>query len=131
METYHRVGCCPEDNNGDEVLGLGDGRDEDEGEPALGADHVSSSYNGSSSSDSSSSGGYDQPPRPLRRRQRVISSPRLREARGGVWLSSGRSQEPALTDRCGGTRRFYFVLPFLPALREKPVWGPGGACNEL
>ena len=36
---------------------------EDEGEPALGADHVSSSYGGSSSSDSPSSGDYDQPPR--------------------------------------------------------------------
>ena len=30
------------------------------------------------------------PPRSLRRRQRVISLPRLREARGGVWLGSGR-----------------------------------------
>ena len=62
-EDGHRVGCCPETNNGEEVLGLGDGRDEDEGEPALGDDRVSSSFGGSSSGDSSSSGGYDQPPR--------------------------------------------------------------------
>ena len=55
--------CFLETNNGEEVLGLGDGRDEDEGEPALGGDRVSSSYGGSSSGDSSSSGGYDQPPR--------------------------------------------------------------------
>lgn len=89
-EDGHRVGCCPETNDGEEVLGLGDGRDEDEGEPALSSDRVSSSYGGSSSGDSSSSGGYDQPPRLLRRRQRVISSSRLREARGGVWLGSGR-----------------------------------------
>ena len=64
-EDGRRTGCCPEVNDGDEVIGLGDGRDEDEGEPALGADHVSSSYGGSFSGDSSSSGGYDQPPRPL------------------------------------------------------------------
>ena len=61
-EDGHRVGCCLEDSDGGEVLGLGDGRDEDEGEPALGGDRVSSSYGGSSSGDSSSSGGYDQPP---------------------------------------------------------------------
>ena len=64
-EDGRRAGCCPEANDGEEVLGLGDGRDEDEGEPALGGDSVSSSYGGSSSSDSSSSGGYDQPPCPL------------------------------------------------------------------
>ena len=62
-EDGRRAGCCPETNDGEEVLGLGDGRDEDEGEPALGDDRVSSSFGGSSSSDSSSSGGYDQPPR--------------------------------------------------------------------
>ena len=56
-------GCCPETNDGEEVLGLGDGRDEDVGEPALSGDRVSSSYGGSSSGDSSSSGGYDQSPR--------------------------------------------------------------------
>ena len=55
----------PEANDSEEVLGLGDGRDEDEGEPALAGDRVSSSYGGSSSGDSSSSGGYDQPPRPF------------------------------------------------------------------
>ena len=62
-EDGRRAGCCPETNDGEEVLGLGDGRDEDEGEPALGGDRVSSSYGGSSSGDSSSSGGYDQLPR--------------------------------------------------------------------
>ena len=67
-EDGRRTGCCPEVNDGEEVLGLGNGRDEDEGEPAPGGDRVSSSYGGSSSGDSSSSGGYDQPPRPLRRR---------------------------------------------------------------
>ena len=48
-EDGRRAGCCPEDNNNGEVLGLGDGRS-------------SSSYGGSSSSGSSSSGGSDQPP---------------------------------------------------------------------
>ena len=62
-EDGRRVGCCPEDDDGDEVLGLGDGHDEHEGEPALSGDRVSSSYGGSSSGDNSSSGGYDQPPR--------------------------------------------------------------------
>lgn len=61
-EDGHRARCCPEANDGEEVLGLGDGRDEDEGEPALGGDRVSSSYGGSSSGNSSSSGGYDQRP---------------------------------------------------------------------
>ena len=61
-EDGRRTGCCPETNNSEEVLGLGDGCDEDEGEPALGGDRVSSSYGGSSSGDSSSSGGYDQLP---------------------------------------------------------------------
>ena len=64
-EDGRRAGCCPEANDGEEVFGLGDGRDEDEGEPALDGDRVSSSYGGSSSGNSSSSGGYDQPPRPL------------------------------------------------------------------
>ena len=67
-EDGRRVGCCPEVNDGKEVLGLGDGRDEEGGEPALGTNRISSSYGGSSSSDSSSSGGYNQPLRPLRRR---------------------------------------------------------------
>ena len=62
-EDGRRVGCCPEDNDGDESLGLGDGRDEDEGEPALGARRSSPSYGGSPFDDSSSSGGYDQLPR--------------------------------------------------------------------
>ena len=62
-EDGRRAGCCPEANDGEEVLGLRDGRDEDEGEPALGGDCVSSSYGGSSSGENSSSGGYDQPPR--------------------------------------------------------------------
>ena len=65
-EDGRRAGCCPEDDDGDEVLGLGDDRDEDEGEPTLGADRVSSGYGSSSPSDSSSNGSYDQPPRPLR-----------------------------------------------------------------
>ena len=38
------LGAAPEVNGGEEVLGLGDGRDEDEGEPALGVNHISSSY---------------------------------------------------------------------------------------
>ena len=58
-EDGRRAGCCPEVNDGKEVLGLGDGQDVEEGEPALGADRISSSYGGSSSGDSSSSGGYD------------------------------------------------------------------------
>ena len=61
-EDGRRTGCVPEANDGEEVLGLGDSRDEDEGEPALRDGRVVSSYGGSSSGDSSSSGGYDQPP---------------------------------------------------------------------
>ena len=61
-EDGRRIGCCPEDNDSDEVLGLGDGRDEDEGGPTLGADRGLSSYGDSSSGDNSTSGGYDQPP---------------------------------------------------------------------
>ena len=72
--------CCPKANDGEEVLGLGDGRDEDGGEPALGGGCVLSRYGGSSSSDSSSSSGHDQPRRPLWRWQWVISLPCLREA---------------------------------------------------
>jgi len=60
-EDGRRAGCCPEANDGEDMLGLGDGRDEDEGEPALGGDRVLSSYSGSSSS----GGGYDQPQHPL------------------------------------------------------------------
>ena len=55
-EDGRHAGCCPEDNDGDEVLGLGDGRDE-------GEDDLAPSYGGSPSGDSSSSGGYNQPPR--------------------------------------------------------------------
>ena len=61
-EDGRRAGCCPEANDGEEVLGLGDDRGEDEGEPALGGGCVLSSYDGSSSGDSSSSGGYNQSP---------------------------------------------------------------------
>ena len=64
-EDGRRAGCCPEDNDGDEVLGLGDGHDEDEGELALGGGHGSPSCGCSSSGESSSNGGYDQPPCPL------------------------------------------------------------------
>ena len=109
-EDGRGAGCCPETNDGEEVLGLGDGRDEDEGEPAFGGGRVSSSYGSSSSGDSSSSGGYDQPPRPLRRRQRVISSSRLREVRGGVWLGSGRRQGPASADCCNAALLSFFFL---------------------
>ena len=66
-EDGRRAGCCPKVNDGEEVLGLGDGRDEGEGEPAVSGDRISSSYGGSPSCDSSSSSGYDQP---LRRRAR-------------------------------------------------------------
>ena len=62
-EDGRRVGCCPEDDDGDEVLGLGDGHDKSEGKPAPGGVRSSPSFNGSSSGDSSSSGGRDQPPR--------------------------------------------------------------------
>ena len=62
-EDGRRVGCCPEENDSGEVLGLGDGRDEGEDGLALGAGRCSSSYGSSSFGDSSSSGGYDQPPR--------------------------------------------------------------------
>ena len=57
-EDGRRAGCCPETNDGEEVLSLGDGRDE--GEPD---GRASSSYGGSSLGESSSSSGYDQPPR--------------------------------------------------------------------
>ena len=62
-EDGRHIGCCPEDNDGDEVLGLGDDRDEDEGGLVLGAGRGSSSYGSSLSGDSSSNGSYDQPPR--------------------------------------------------------------------
>lgn len=62
-EDGRRVGCCLEDDDGDEVVGLGDCRDEGEGEPAPGSDRSSSSFSGSSSGGISSSGGRDQPPR--------------------------------------------------------------------
>ena len=57
-EDGRRSWCYPETNDDEEVLGLGDGRDE--GKPA---GRASSSYGGSSLGESSSSGGYDQPPR--------------------------------------------------------------------
>ena len=79
-EDGRRVGCCHEDNDGDEVLGLGDGRDE-------GEDDLAPSYGGSPSGESSSSGGYEQSPRSLRRWQWVASPPRPSEARGRVRLS--------------------------------------------
>ena len=50
-------------NDGDEVLGLGDGRDEGEDGLAFGVGRCSPSYGNSPSGDSSSGGGYDQPPR--------------------------------------------------------------------
>ena len=59
-EDGRHAGCCPETNDGEEVLSLGDGRDEGEGKPT---GRASSSYGGSSLGASSSSGGYDQPPR--------------------------------------------------------------------
>ena len=61
-EDGRRAGCCPEDDDGDEVLGLGDGRDEGEGDLAPDGVRSSPSFSGSSSGDSSSSGGRDQPP---------------------------------------------------------------------
>ena len=62
-EDGRRVGCFPEDDDGDEVLGLGDGRDEGEGGPAPGGVRSSPSFSGSSSDDSSSNSGRDQSPR--------------------------------------------------------------------
>ena len=59
-EDGRRARCCPETNDAEEVLSLGDGRDEEEDEPA---GHASPGYSGSSFGDSSSSGGLDQPPR--------------------------------------------------------------------
>ena len=59
-EDGRRAGCCPEVNDGEQVLSLGDGRDEVEGKPA---GRASSWYGGSSLCDSSSSSGFDQPPR--------------------------------------------------------------------
>ena len=59
-EDGHRAGCYSEVNDGEEVLGLGDGQDEEEGGPA---GRASSGYGGSSLGDSSSSGGYNQSPR--------------------------------------------------------------------
>ena len=62
-EDGRRAGCCPEDSDGDKVLGLGDGHDVDEGELALGDGCGSSGSGSSSSGESSSGGGYDQLPR--------------------------------------------------------------------
>nr|XP_020170696.1 uncharacterized protein LOC109756248 [Aegilops tauschii subsp. strangulata] len=79
-------------NNGKEVLGLGDGSDEGEGEPAS---RASSSYGGSSLGDSSSSGGYDQPPRRHARfkgaRPRPTSSPAPPGGDKGVVPSTRRA----------------------------------------
>ena len=58
-----RAGYFPKDSEGDEVLSLSDGHDEDEGELALSDGRGSSGDGSSSSGESSSSGGYDQPPR--------------------------------------------------------------------
>ena len=57
-----RAGCCPEEGSSDDELGLDDGRDDNEGELALGDDRASPSVGGSSG-ESTSSGDYDQPPR--------------------------------------------------------------------
>ena len=128
-EDGRRAGCCPKMNDGEEVLGLGDGRDEEEGEPALSGDRISSSYGGSPSCDSSNSSGYDQPPRSLRRRQRVISSPRLREARGGVWLGLGAAK--GLPPRIAETP-LCLVFPFLFLHQKmKPVWAQRGVYRTV
>ena len=119
-EDGRRAGCCPETNDGEEVLGLGDGGDEDEGEPALGGNRISSSYGGSSFDDSSSSGGYDQPPRPLRRRQRVILSPRRGLARLGASLGACLRISP---QRCS-------VLLFFPASKSETSMGPEGRVSN-
>ena len=57
------AGCCPEDGSSGDELGLGDGRDDHEGELALRDGRTTPSSGGSSSSESTSSGGYDEPPR--------------------------------------------------------------------
>ena len=59
-EDGRRAGCCPEVNDGKELLDLGIGQDEEENEPT---GRALSGYGGSSLGDSSSSGGLDQPPR--------------------------------------------------------------------
>ena len=58
-----RTRCCPEDGSSDDELGLDDGRDDDEGELALGDGRASPNGGGFSSGESTSSGGFDQPPR--------------------------------------------------------------------
>ena len=73
----------PETNDGEEVLGLGDGRDEGEGELA---GRASSNYGGSSLGESSSSGGYDQPPR---RRTRFEGGGGSSRRRGAVKREKG------------------------------------------
>ena len=72
-EDGRHAGCCPETNDGEEVLGLGDGRNE--GEPA---GRTSSSYGGSSLGESSSSSGYVQPPRHRARFEGGTGSSRCR-----------------------------------------------------
>ena len=85
-EDGRRIGCCPEDNDGDDVLDLGEGRDEGEGELTPGGDRGLSSYGGSSSGDSSSSGGYDQP---LRHRARFKGGSRSSRRRASVKREEG------------------------------------------
>ena len=131
-EVGRRAGCCPEVNDGEEVLGLGDGHDEDEGEPALGADRVSSSYGGSSPGDSSSSGGYDQPPRRRARFEGSSGSSRRRisvkrEEGSGLAQDGARSLPPWTAVGAGAA---YFVLPFFSASRRNQ-YGPRRACIEL
>ena len=67
------------------------------------------------------------PPRPLRRRQRVISSSRLREARGGVWLGSGRRQGPASADCCNAA---LLSFSFFPASENETSMGPEGRVSN-
>lgn len=55
-EDGRRVGCCPEEDDSDGMLGLGDGHDEGEGEPAPGGNRSSPSFSSSCSVDSSSNG---------------------------------------------------------------------------
>ena len=62
-ENGRHVGFCPEDDDGDRVLSLGDRRDEDEGGHVSGGIRSSPSFGGSPSDDSSSSGGRDHPSR--------------------------------------------------------------------
>ena len=114
-EDGRHVGCFPEDNDGGEVLGLGDGRNEDEGEPALGTGHASSSYDGSSLGDISSSGGYDQPPR---RRAPFEGGGGSSRRRASVKREEGPTRLGTSLEAClrGSLQhRFCFVPLFFPA----------------